>query len=404
MENLMTTANIKALILSLLILIFTYWYYSTQQPSFLSFGTAVFATFISLILILLVACIIRGLDHLIVSQLIYPHILFRFLQPFLILLLLFWLGYGIFCIASFGYSNEFSSSVKQFFRLHLPYITVVCILLAIGLSLPFQSQKISVGALFYNNIKFALCVAGIVVVSVFLIYWIKLIKQPDLGTKFVLYQTLDNQFDLDGVEVKMLLDAGKQHHASEPYFLPDRNELIINILSESSNKTPPLQKSYKVDKEGKIIADLDTDAQFAGAQGPFTFEDGYIKANQADQLVTWVYDGNKEIRDISSFSAPETWTITRLTPDQNQPKAEYFYKTSKIRCADTEVKWNGTRYYTIAYQGDTVRFKINNVYMQNSVLKECTEQKVEYFECKGMNFDLIRLNEQVYYTLKQKRK
>lgn len=223
-----------------------------SATEFLSFGTAVFGTFISLILILLVACIIRGLDHLIVSQLIYPHILFRFLQPFLILLLLFWLGYGIFCIASFGYSNEFSSSVKQFFRLHLPYITIVCILLAIGLSLPFQSQKISVGALFYNNIKFALCVAGIVVVSVFLIYWIKLIKQPDLGTKFVLYQTLDNQFDLDGVEVKMLLDAGKQHHASEPYFLPDRNELIINILSESSNKTPPLQKAIKWTKKERL--------------------------------------------------------------------------------------------------------------------------------------------------------
>lgn len=35
MENLMTTANIKALILSLLYFYFTYWYYSSQQPSFL---------------------------------------------------------------------------------------------------------------------------------------------------------------------------------------------------------------------------------------------------------------------------------------------------------------------------------------------------------------------------------
>ncbi|MGJ1392801.1 hypothetical protein ACR78F_20665 [Sphingobacterium spiritivorum] len=260
------------------------------------------------------------------------------------------------------------------------------------------------GALFYNNIKFALCVAGIVVVSVFLIYCIKLIKQPDLRAKFVLYQTLDNQFDLDGLEIKLLLDAGTQHHASEPYFLPDRNELIINALAESSNKIPPLYKSYKVDKEGKVIADLETDAQFAGVQGPFTFEEGYIKANHADQVVTWVFDGNKEIRDVSSFSAPDNPTITRLTPDQNQPKAEYFYKTSKIRCADTEVKWNGTRYYTIAYKGDTVRFKIDHVYVQNGTQKECTEQTVEYFECKGMNFDLIRLNEQVYYTLKQKRK
>ncbi|EEI90075.1 hypothetical protein HMPREF0765_4335 [Sphingobacterium spiritivorum ATCC 33300] len=404
MENLMTTANIKALILSLLIFIFTYWYYSSQQPSFLSFGTAVFAGLISLILVLLGACIIRALDQLILSQIIYPHILFRFLQPFLILLLLFWLSYGIFYTGRFGYSYEFTSSVKQFFRLHLPYITVVCILLAIGLSLPFPSQKMSVGALFYNNIKFALCVAGIVVVSIFLIYWIKLIKQPNLGTKFVLYETLDNQFDLDGLEVKLLLDVGTQHHASEPYFLPDRNELIINALAESSNKIPPLHKSYKVDKEGKVIADLDTDIQFAGAQGPFTFEEGYIKANQADQLVTWVFDGNKEIRDVSSFSVPYNRIITRLTPDQNQPKAEYFYKTSKIRCADTEVKWNGTRYYTITYQGDTVRFKIDHVYLKNGPQKECTEQTVEYFECKGMNFDLIRLNEQVYYTIKQKRK
>lgn len=404
MENLMTTANIKAMILSLLILIFTYWYYSSQQPNFLSFGTAVFAGLISLILVLLVACIIRWLDHLILSQIIYPHIIFRFLQPFLILLLLFWLGYGIFCTGSFGYSYEFTSSVKQFFRLHLPYITVVCVLLAIGLSLPFQSQKISMDTLFYNNVKFALCAAGIVVVSIFLMYWIKIIKQPDLKTKFVLYQTLDNQFDLDGLEVKLLLDAGTQHHASEPYFLPDRNELIINALAESSNKIPPLYKSYKVDKEGRIIADLDTDAQFAGAQGPFTFEDGYIKDNHAGQLVTWVFDGNKEIRDASSFSAPDNRTITRLIPDQHQPKAEYFYKTSKIRCADTEVKWNGTRYYTITYQGDTVRFKIDHVYVLNGPQKECTEQTVEYFECKGMNFDLIRLNEQVYYTIKQKRK
>ncbi|MGJ1433643.1 hypothetical protein ACR79M_18475 [Sphingobacterium spiritivorum] len=403
MENLMSPANIKAVILSLLILTFTYWYYANQQLTFLSFGTAVLGWIVGIIVVLLCAGMVRLAGHLVVSEIIYPHLIFRFLQPFLVLLLLFWLGYGIFYIGSFGYSYQFTSLVKHFLRLHLPYIAGVSIILAIGLSWPFQLQKLNVNVLFYSNIKFALCVAGVFVVSVFLLYWTKLIKQPDLDTRFMLYQTLDNQFDLDGVEVKLLLDAGTQHHASEPYLLPEQNKLIINVLAESSNKNPPLRKSYKVDKDGKIIADLDMDTQFSATDGPFTFENGYIRSGNNRELTTWILDGNKSFRSANSLSAPNEWSIRILTPDQERLKTDHFYKTSKIQCANEDsVRWNGTRYYSVAYGSDTVRFKIDHVYSHNRGGEGCVEQRVEYFVCRGMNFDLIRLNGQIYYTLKQK--
>lgn len=401
MENVST--NIKAIAIAIIILLFTYWYYARKDGSFVAFEAAIVFGLICLISLVVCTLLVKLFAHYMTIA-IYPHLLFRILLPFLVIAFVFWLVYGIVSIPRFSNFTDFIAPVKVFALKHLLYCAICAMVMGIVFSLPLQGQTLSKNALLDGNIKFVVGILGAFVLSICIFYLTKKIKGPTLAPKYANYQSLNEYTGSTNYELKPILDAGMYNLISTPYLLSDKNEIIINFLYSSNDQTPPLLKSLKLNKSGEVIDSLTTDGLLPMNE-PVIFEKGYIRGLQSAQLFTWVFDGNKTAQNKDQFSSKTNWKIEEIAKDNANLKLSYFQKTKAFHCETLpEIEWNGTGYYELSKQADTLRFKIDEVYTAKNNGKECTEQTIEYFECKGMDFDLIRLNQREYYKVQPRKK
>ncbi|GEM_PF-997985 len=402
MENIGT--NIKAVAIAAIILLFTYWYYARKGGSFIAFEAVVIFGLLCLCALVVGTLLIKLLAHYIHTSVIYPHLLFRILLPFLVMSFIFWLVYGIVGIPRFTHFTDFMVPIKYFIGKHLLYCAICAILAGITLSLPLQGQNISKSALWYGNIKFAMGIVGAFMLSTCIFYWTKKISEPSLDPKYNSYQALSSYAGTSAVEVKPLLAASEYNLISAPYLLSDKQEVILNFLYNSSNKKQPLLKSLRLDKSGKVIDSLDTEQLLPQNEAVF-FDNGYIRSRTSPSFVTWVFDGLKTLQNAATSSTNTNWKIQALEQDTTKLKMVRFQKTAAFNCESLpDIKWNGTRFYELIQQNDTLKFKIDQVYTATPNGKECSEQTLAYFKCNGMDFDLIRLNEREYYIVQPRKK
>lgn len=401
MENLNT--NLKAIVIAIIILVFTYLYYANKDGNFVSLGAVIAFGVIGFVALIACFFVVKLVNYCYIKELVYPHLLFRIVLPFLVVSIVFWLVYGLFNISPFSLFADFRNSTKAFFTFHLPYLAICAAVTGLVLSLPVEHQEIIRNKLFYNNIKISAGITGVFVLSIFIFYWANRISQPVLDTRYNAYKSLDQLPQSENYKVEFLLDAAQYSYVSEPYLLNSRQEVIINFLYSSGNKIPPLMKSFRIGKNGKILDSLDTNGLLP-LNEPVTFEAGYLRSRQSSKIVTWVFDGQKEPKDVNDLEPRKDWKIETIEQDNKGLKFDYFHKTAEIHCnTHADIKWNGTKYYHIIKNTDTLKIKLDDIYATTENSKNCDEKTIAYFKCKDMDFDLIRLNERIYYLIKSKK-
>lgn len=394
MENI--NINIKAAFIAALILLITYWYYAGKSGSFVTgsaaliFGAVCIAAWIGTTLL------VKLVNYAMVKEWIYPTLLFRVLLPFLLMALIFWLVYGIIRIPRFAHLADFMLPLKVFASKHLLYCALCALVMGVILSLGLP-QSTAKNTLLMANVKLMIAITGTFVASLFLFYFSKKIADSALPVAYANYPNLDAQPHTSNQVIKPLLNASEYHLLDQPYLLPDKNELIINLVYISNHKKPPLFKSFKLNSAGEIIDSLT-------AADQSYFENGYIRNLENPNLITWAFDGKPQPQLPAEFKAASNWQSALLSPDTTALRMVYFQKTSAFNCTNLpEVKWNGSRYYELHQQNDTLKFKLDEVYLKTTANGQCGEQTVEYFTGKGIDFALIRLNEKSYYIVQSKK-
>lgn len=393
--------NIKSALLAAAILLFTYFYYAGKGGSFLSLGSAIVFWFLCGAALVLCTLAVRLVAHMTISGLIYPNAVSMVLLPFLCILLLFWLAYGTFSIPAFADFPGYAAALKGFFRSHLLYIAVVSVVIGGGLYFSLPKNIPAARPLFNANLLFGLSMAGAFILSAAGFYWAKKISQPALDPKYAAYKRLSEDVQFQDLEISLLLDAGPDHTASQPYYLEERGELIISLHYASSNKHTPLFKVFRIDRQGEMIDSLDAEGLTVGS-GSLIFDKGLIRPADSKSAYFWVFDGAKTLVQESRQDSKNK--IVELQKDTAAIRLEHFHKTAMLKCrTGSQVQWNGTGYFQVFYRDDTARFRIDSLYAQDAD-GGCRARPVDYYPAEGLDFALLRLDEKTYYIVKPKKK
>lgn len=397
MDNL--NMNIKSAMVAAAILLFTYFYYCGKGGSIMSLGTAVLFWLGCLVALALCTILVRLVAGLAVSGFIYPNFFFFMLLPFLVLLLVFLVTYGITVMPVADGVPAFMASLKVFFRLHLSYIAIVSVILGGALWLIIRNPGPGNTIQISTTLKTAAALSGSLVLATVVLYLVKKISQPPLNPKYSAYRTLDSHPETGSLAVDKLLDAGGELIADRPYYLPDKGEVIIIFKYPSSNKNAPVSMAFKLGRNGKLIDSLDA-AEISPDNGGLLFEKGYLRSEGSGKWYSWVFDGGKTALAEEPLRSSPDHLAQPLAVDNKALQLDYFHKTGIVRNSNSpEAEWNGTVYYHITRQQDTLQFRLNGAYTLAAGTRGDARAEIEYYPCEGMGFGLIRLNKRTYYII-----
>lgn len=397
----MESINIKAGILTLILLLFTYFFYLRQPLNFLSLGAAAGTAALILIIALVYFFGIKFIGYAMQHK-IYPNIALRILLPFVTLALLSWLLYAFIEVKPFGSFKDFLAILSNFASRHLLYIAVCTALTGLVFSFPMQKGGMADTVLLRQNLLFLTTTAAAFVLSTFAVYKVKLIDQPRLEPKYNLYKSLNEKLDLKHYELERLPVSEPSDILDKPYLLPHKQELVLVSLSGSSNRIPPVERIYKLDQNGKLISSVNAQALTAADFFPLVLQaDGLLTDHSGKQLITWIFDGNTNRQAKDELFKNKDWTFVPLPESKAHINMVYFNKTAAFHCNNLkELKYNGSRYYDIALQKETLKIKVDSVFSHSDNLGNCTEKKLEYYSSAALNFSLLRLNEREYYIIR----
>ncbi|MGJ1384468.1 hypothetical protein [Sphingobacterium siyangense] len=359
--------------------------------TFLSLGTAVFFWAITLATVVIAALAIRILVKFAISGVLYPNFFFYLVIPFLLLLFLGWILYGIVELPMAESLASFMGSVKNFIARHLPYIAGLSIIIAMAIWTIARNNASETASSFSANINFVVAsVLAILLVSVIL-YQSKKIGQPPLPEKFSTYNLLGSPILEGQYEITLLLESDGQNIAARPLFISEKKHVVINVNYLSSNKNAPLYKSYKIGSTGSIIDSLNA-SELSTDGNSLLFEKGYLRPEGSENRYSWIFDGDRTPLVMAAHKDFST-DVTELSPDSTL-MLEYFHRTAKLKDGEEpNDHWRGTNYYSITTKSDTIRFRLED---QNS------RPVLEYYPCPEMDFGLLRLNGKSYYIIKQR--
>ena len=398
MDNL--SMNIKSVLVAAAILLFAYFYYSDKGGSFLSLGSAVLFWLLCGAALALCTLIVRLIAHTAVSGLIYPSLVAMILLLFLCMLLLFWLAYGTFSMPAFADFPGYAAGLKDFFRSHLLFIAVVAVFTGSSLYFSLPGNSNAARSLFNSNMLFALGMTAALVLSAAAFYWAKKISQPALDPKYAAYLSLQQGVQSQDLVIVPLIDAGADYTASQPYYLEERGELVIALHYASSNSKAPLFKVFRIDRQGKIADSLDA-AELPAGNGSLILDKGLIRPVDSKGAYFWVFDDTKTLVQEEQQDSNK---ITELQKETAAVRIEHFHKTARLKCGDgSQIQWNGTGYFQIFHQGNTARFRIDNLYVQDAD-GGCRAHSVDCYAAQGIDFTLLRLDEKSYYIVKSKKR
>ncbi|SMC41608.1 hypothetical protein [Pedobacter africanus] len=397
----MESINIKAGILTLVLLLFTYVFYLRQPLNFLSLGAAAGTAALVLIIALIYFFGTKFIGYAIQHK-FYPNIALRMLLPFVALTLLSWLVYAFIEVKPFGSSKDFLAILSNFTSRHLLYIAVCTTLTSLTFSFPPQKDSITDALLLRQNLLFLVATIFAFVLSVFAVYKVKLIDQPRLDPKYTLYKSLNENQDLKHYELEQLPVSEPGTILDKPYLLAHKQELVLVSISGGSNRLPPVERIYKLDQNGKLINSVNAQTLISADFFPLVLQaDGLLTDHSGKALITWIFDGNTSRQAKDRIVKSNDWVFVPLAESKTHINMVYFNKTAPFHCNNLkELKYNGNRYYDITLQKEILKIKVDSVFSHSDNLGNCIEKKLEYYSSAALNFSLLRLNEHEYYIIK----
>lgn len=385
MENI----NLKAALLAVVLIIFTYNYYVKEPGSILSFGTLIVVGILALIIFFAYFFGIKIIGY-VISNKIFPNVLLNILIPFLVISFTAWVIYAFMYIKPFGLTKDFLLLVKVFAAKHLVFIAICSTVIGLTLSFPAQTNRPTDQLLLRNNLLFISCGVLIFLLGIFAFYRANLINQPPLDPKYTAYKYLGESMTSKNYEVTRLVAAAEQTVVDQPYLLADKNELILFTLFQSGNTPAPIATIYRIDQDGKLVASAKSDEFTDNHFFPVVLKDGMLTDYDGDEEITWIFDGNKKRLNAASIVRPAHWKLKQLEENTDSLHMVYFNKTALVKDTHTEKEsYTGTQYYEVVLPKDQLKIKTD-------------EKKLSYYTSPHLNFGLLCLNEREYYIIRMK--
>lgn len=399
----MDNMNLKAAILAVILLIFTYSFYVRQPGSALSVWVPIILGVIAIVMLLVYFFAIKLIAHLIITK-VYPSIALNILLPFLLILTLAWLVYAFIYVKPFGVNADFWTLLRAFLIKHGVFISICSVVIGLTFSFPTPKLIATNTALLQGNLIFSCSVLAIFIALITIFFFAKKIDQPDLNPTFKSYQPLQETQGTNNYSISVLATANPYNHMLQPIFLPNRNEVILVASYSSNNRLEPLETIYRIDVDGKIIEKLSLSDIKAEQYLQLSLIDGLITDEMGKRPFTWVFDGNKTDIKPENFVKPVSWQIDTLHEDQMNLKFVHFQKTSKFLCDDNiSVKYNGNNYYDLSLKNDNLKFKIDSIYSHRDNVSNCVPKKLAFYSHPKLNFSLLFFDEFQYYVVKAKK-
>ncbi|RZL30975.1 MAG: hypothetical protein EOP00_35675, partial [Pedobacter sp.] len=299
----MDNINLKAAILAFILFIVTYIYYVRQPGSVMSFGVAVVLTVITVVMVVAYFFAIKLTAHLLATK-VYPNVILYISVPFLVLTTVAWIIYALFYVKAFGVNADFWNSLINFLTKHGLFIAICTIVIGLTYSFPTLNTNAQNQSMLRGNLIFSALVLGSFIVVTLLFYFTNKINQPNLATEFKSYKTLQELNETPTHRIENLATANPYNHMLEPYFLPNKNEVILVAWYSSYNKLKPLETIYRIDKNGLIIEKLTLSDIELEQYLQLTLKDGLIIDHHGKRPLSWIFDGNKSEPKASEFVKP----------------------------------------------------------------------------------------------------
>ena len=398
MENI----NIKAAFLSVILLIFTYLYYVRQPGSIMSplaaiaigvIGIVIFFAYFFVVKIIAYAC----------SAVIYPHVGFRILWPFMICTTIAWLIYAVVLIKPFGDTSYYLDILKQFFITYGLFIAICTVV--IGLTITYPAYKGVTGnpSLLRSNLNFLIMAVAVFLALVFLFYIVNKIKQPDFAAKYKNYKSLDELPSFANNQIIRLLETNPYEYMEQPYLLPNVNQVIIISYHSSNSKQKPVQTIYRLNKDGDIIEKIEDQELTNDDFYPLIYDGGLLTNDKGKKVITWIFNSDRERKNKNDIQLQHNWAIDSLQKDSNL-KMVYFEKNGEFYCRNSDVvRYNGIMYYELKSNNELLLFKLNTAYTDGDLYGDCQERQMDYYRSEKLNFSLLRVNQHDFYIIKHRK-
>ncbi|RZJ82167.1 MAG: hypothetical protein EOO47_01630 [Flavobacterium sp.] len=402
----MDNLNLKAIILAVVLLVFTYSYYAGERGSTLSIWVPIIFGLIGLVMLVVYFFAIKLTGYLITTE-IYPNIGLRILLPFFTFTIPVWVIFAFITVKSFGNLSDFLRVFKLFATKHMLFIGICTVIIGLTYSYPAGKLETANQVLLKKNLLFLAIAIAVFLLFIYLFFIAFKIKQPNLADKYLQYKNLDQPQSSENFEVAHLLSAEEYKYLAVPYFLPNKDEVIIVSTYGSNNKNKPVYTIYRLNLNGDIIETLNDDKDLRnGNLYPLIMVDGILlDEDRGDDVVTWIFDGNKNRKPSGSLKLNKNWLIDTLIADKELIQMVHFQKNAKFECGNmNEVKYNGDKYYEVKKGNDLLKFKVDSVYSSSDELGNCQEKTLDYYTSEKMKFSLIRLDNKQYYIIKSKKK
>ena len=393
------------------------WSYLTLGSILHPIVVVVFAV-AALVVFLIYFLIIRLLiNKYVKSDLLYPNFIFRTLFPFFITWIVSFVVYFSLAIEPFAVSDYFIKLLREFsiitFAKTLFFAVLIGILLTISykkpVEVPFSNSKKR-----KNNTLAWLFRVSIFMLIMVLFYFCNFIKQPKVENRYVNYQNINKLIESDNYSMKLFLEDDEYYlkAVSPPYYRANTSEIIIYFTYDRAvpgNNQEQFIKGYVVNKEGEIVRSIDerTIEKSGNSFFPVYFRNGLLvdvwSKSNPEKAITFLFDGDTLIKDFNAVSSNESWQIEKIVHDNTKVKTVSFFKTFELASSQNDIKYNGTMYYNILKDEDTLKIKIDSIYSDQDSDNYYEPKEVRYYECKNMNFSLVCFNQQKYYIIKHKK-
>ena len=398
MENI----NIKAAILSVILLMFTYLYYVRQPGSLLSPVAAIAVSVIGIVIFFAYFFVVKIIAYA-SSSVIYPHIGFRILLPFMVFIIIAWLIYAVVLIKPFGQTSYYLNILKQFFITHGLFIAICTLVIGLTITYPVPKVITDNSSSLRSSRNFLAIAVAVFFAIVFLFYMINKIKQPGFDAKYKNYKSLDELPSFANHQIIRLLETSQYKEMEQPYLLPHANQVIIISNHSSNNTQKPVQTIYRLNKDGDVIEKIEDQELTNDDFYPLIYNEGLLTNYNGKEVITWIFNSDRERKKKNDIQLLDNWVIDSLKEDSNL-KMVYFEKISEFHCRNSDaVRYNGTRYYELKTDNELLLLKLNSTYTEGDIYDHCQERRMDYYRSDKLNFSLLRVNQHELYIIKQRK-
>jgi len=398
MENI----NIKAAILSVILLMFTYLYYVRQPGSLLSPVAAIAVSVIGIVIFFAYFFVVKIIAYA-SSSVIYPHFGFRILLPFMVFIIIAWLIYAAVLIKPFGQTSYYLNILKKFFITHGLFIAICTLVIGLTITYPVPKVITDNSSSLRSSRNFLAIAVAVFFATVFLFYMINKIKQPGFDATYKNYKSLDELPSSANHQIIHLLGSGEYKEMEQPYLLPHANQVIIISNHSSNNTQKPVQTIYRLNKDGDIIEKIEDQELTNDDFYPLIYNEGLLTNYNGKEVITWIFNSDRERKKKNDIQLLDNWVIDSLKEDSNL-KMVNFEKISEFHCRNSDaVRYNGTRYYELKTNNELLLLKLNSTYTEGDIYDHCQERRMDYYRSDKLNFSLLRVNQHELYIIKQRK-